>query len=148
MVAVKPRDADRFLADPPDDVRMFLFHGADAGAVTERGRAVVNIAVSRGSDDGNLVRLGSDELAHDPGRLADEALSVSMFVGDTVIVVRISDGRHNLMPALQPLLDAPPEAAWIVVEAGELRRQRRAHAPSPSRSRTYSSTQSATTLWK
>ena len=34
MVAVKPRDADRFLADPPGDVRMFLIHGADAGAVS------------------------------------------------------------------------------------------------------------------
>ncbi len=121
MVAIKPRDADRFLAEPTGDIRMFLIHGADAGSVTERTRAIVKTAVSRGSGDGIVIRLGSEDLTHDPGRLADEALSVSMFGGDPVIIVRVNDGRHNLMPALQPLIDAPPDAAWIVIEAGELR---------------------------
>lgn len=121
MVAVKSQDADRFLTDPPGNIRMFLIYGPDAGAVTERGRAAVKIAVSSGSEDADLVRLGSEELAQDPGRLSDEALSVSMFGGDPVILVRVNDGRHNLIPALQPLLDTPPTAAWIVIEAGDLR---------------------------
>lgn len=122
MVAVKPQDADRFIAHPPDAVRMFLIHGVDAGTVTERGRATLQTALSRSSDGGNVIRLGSEELSQDPGRLSDEALSVSMFGGDPVIHIRINDGRHNLMPALQPLLDAPPDVSWIVIEAGDLRK--------------------------
>lgn len=121
MVAVKPQNTDRFLADPPDNVRLFLIHGTDPGAVTERARALEATAQKRDPAGGNLIRLNSDELTADPGRLSDEALSVSMFGGEPILSVRMADGRHNLMPALAPLLEAPPEAAWIIVSAAELR---------------------------
>ena len=40
MIAVKPRDADRYLADAPGDIRMFLIHGADANTSTQRRAGV------------------------------------------------------------------------------------------------------------
>jgi DNA polymerase-3 subunit delta len=37
-----------------------------------------------------------------------------------VISLRVLDGRHNVLGAMQPLLERPPEAAWLIVEAGDL----------------------------
>jgi DNA polymerase-3 subunit delta len=119
MVAIKAHEADRILAAPPDAIRLFLIHGSDAGAVTERARAVERVALQRGGGD-VVTRIGSDTLSADPGRVADEAYSVSMFGGEPVIAVRVLDGRHNVIGALEPLLARPPDNAWVVVEAGEL----------------------------
>jgi DNA polymerase-3 subunit delta len=121
MVSIKPQDADRFVADPPANVRLFLVYGPDAGAVTERARAVEKLAGKRDSAGGNLIRLGSEDLAGDPGRVSDEANAVSMFGGEPILAIRVADGRHNVMPALAPVLETPPDTAWIVVEAGDLK---------------------------
>ena len=43
-----------------------------------------------------------------------------MFGGEPVISLRMLDGRHNVAGAVAPLLERPPEAAWLIVEAGEL----------------------------
>jgi DNA polymerase-3 subunit delta len=119
MVAVKAHEADRYLASPPASVRMFLLYGSDPGAITERARLLERIALQRGGGD-TVFRLGSDEIASDPGRIADEAYGASLFGGEPVIAVRVFDARHNVIGALQTLFERPPETAWLVVEAGEL----------------------------
>ncbi len=133
MVAIKPQDAERYLAAPPEGVRLFLIYGSDAGAVTERARLIERAALGRGGGD-TAIRFGPDQLADDPGRVADEARSASLFGGEPVIALRVLDGRHNVLGALQPVLEHPPEAAWLIVEAGELPRDsalRRAFEASP-----------------
>ena len=77
------------------------------------------LALQRGRGDA-VLRIGSDELSGEPGRVADEANSASLFGGEPVISLRVLDGRHNVIGALQPLFERPPEAAWVIVEAGEL----------------------------
>jgi DNA polymerase-3 subunit delta len=119
MVSVDSRRADAFIGSPPDGVRLFLFHGSDAGAVSERARQVERIALKRGRGDA-VLRFGSDEISSDPGRIADEAYSASLFGGEPVIALRVLDGRHNVLGAVEPLLARPPDAAWLIVEAGEL----------------------------
>jgi DNA polymerase-3 subunit delta len=119
MVAVQPRDADRLAAAPPENIRLFLIYGSDAGAITERARRIEALALKRGGGD-EVLRLGSDELSANPGRIADEAYAISMFGGEPVISLRVLDGRHNVVGALEALFDRPPEAAWVIVEAGEL----------------------------
>ena len=119
MVALKAHEADRFLASPPEGVRLFLVYGSDSGAITERARALEQLALKRGGGEA-VLRIGSDELSDEPGRVADEANSASLFGGEPVIALRVLDGRHNVVGALQPLFDRPPDAAWLVVEAGEL----------------------------
>jgi DNA polymerase-3 subunit delta len=119
MVAIKSQDADRYLSSPPDGIRLFLIYGSDAGAVTERARHVEQVALARGGADA-VSRFGSDQIADDPGRLADEARSASLFGGEPVIALRILDGRHNVLGALQDVLARPPDSAWLVVEAGDL----------------------------
>ena len=71
MVTIKTQDAERFLADPPADVRLFLIYGPDAGAVTERARGLETLAAKRDSAGGNLIRLGAEDLSADPGRVSD-----------------------------------------------------------------------------
>ena len=120
MVAVRPQDAEVFCAAPPEGIRLFLVYGSDSGAVTERARQIERVALLRGK--GEVNRFGSDELSAEPGRIADEAASPQLFGGEPVITLRVLDGRHNVFGAVQPLLSAPPEGAWLVVEAGELKR--------------------------
>ena len=119
MVALKAHEADRFLAKPPENIRLFLIYGSDSGAITERARALEQLALKRGRGE-SVFRVGSDELSNEPGRVADEANSSSLFGGEPVISLRVLDGRHNVIGALQPLIDRPPEAAWVIVEAAEL----------------------------
>ena len=119
MVAVKSGGAERFLASPPEAVRLLLIYGSDAGGVTERARLVERVALKRGGGD-SVVRFDSDMLSAEPGRIADEVYAASLFGGEPVVNLHVLDGRHNVMGALQPILERPPDAAWLVVEAGEL----------------------------
>ncbi|MGH6922300.1 MAG: DNA polymerase III subunit delta [Propylenella sp.] len=119
MVAVKAHEADRFLAAPPDSLRLFLVYGSDQGAITERARRVERLAVKRGGAE-TVTRIGSDELSSDPGRVVDEVQSASLFGGEPVVALRVTDGRHNVIGAVGPVLDRPPDAAWLIVEAGDL----------------------------
>lgn len=119
MVALKAHEVDRFIKSPPEGVRLFLVYGSDSGAITERARTIEKFALKRGRGE-SVLRMGSDEISAEPGRIADEANSSSLFGGEPVIGLRVLDGRHNVVGALQPLFDRPPEAAWLIVEAGEL----------------------------
>lgn len=119
MVALKGERAEAFVAAPPADVRLFLVYGSDQGAITERARRLEAHALKRGGGDA-VLRIGSDELSADPGRVIDEARSVSLFGGEPVIALRVLDGRHNVIGAVQPLLEQPPDSSWLIVEAGEL----------------------------
>lgn len=119
MVAVKAHEADRFLAVPPETLRLFLVYGSDQGAITERARHLEQLALQRGGGD-SVTRVGSDELSANPGRIADEVHSASLFGGEPIVTLRVTDGRHNVIGALQPVLEHPPDTAWLIVEAGDL----------------------------
>jgi len=119
MVAVRSHDADRYVASPPESIRLFLVHGSDSGAITERSRHLERMALQRGGGD-EVMRIGSDELSSDPGRVVDEAYAASLFGGEPVISLRILDGRHNVIGAVEQLFERPPQAAWVIVEASEL----------------------------
>ena len=122
MVAIKAAGVATFVADPPKDMRLILVFGRDTGAVTERARQLEAIARSRDAAGGSVIRFGSEEVAGNPGRLSDEINAASLFGGEPVITLRITDGRHNVMAGLAPLLDAPPNTGWLIVEAGDLAR--------------------------
>ena len=120
MVAIKAAGVPKFIADPPLDMRLFLVFGRDCGAVTECARKLETLARRRDAAGGSVVRVGSDEVAGNPGKLSDEINAASLFGGEPVIALRVTDGRHNVMAGLAPLLDSPPKAGWLIVEAGDL----------------------------
>jgi DNA polymerase-3 subunit delta len=119
MVALKAHEADRFLKSPPKGIRLFLLYGTDPGAITERARALEDLALELGGGE-EVLRIGSDELSDNPGRIVDEVNSASLFGGEPVISLRVLDGRHNVIGALTPVFERPPESSWLIVEAAEL----------------------------
>ena len=99
---------------------LVLVFGPDRGLVTEVSDAIV--ALFDASDDPFAVtKLDAATVAADPARLVDEAHTISMFGGRRLVLVRDAGGR-NLVPAVAPLLAAPPTEAVVVVEAGDLKR--------------------------
>jgi DNA polymerase-3 subunit delta len=120
VAQICPAEIDRYLK-PHSAIRVVLVYGPDDGLVAERAAAFIG-NITGGSDDPfSVVRLESDEVADDPARLADEAHAVPMFGGPRVILVRVSGGR-GIDSAVAALLEAPPVDSWVILAAGDLRR--------------------------
>src|SRR5690606_30587600 len=119
MVALKARDADRFIAKPDGAYRIVVFYGPDPGGVSEGADRLARALA--GKDPHAVVRIECDELATDPGRLSDEVYGQSLFSARRVVRVKAT-GSRSIVPALEPLLERPPEDAWVIVEAGDLRK--------------------------
>ncbi len=120
MVAIKSREADRFLARPAPHIFLYLLFGHDAGLVAERARRIVRHAVDDPNDPFQLLRIGGDALAADPLRLADEANTIGLFGGRRAIWID-AQGK-SFTEALEAVIAAPPRDATIVVEAGALKK--------------------------
>jgi DNA polymerase-3 subunit delta len=76
-------------------------------------------AVDDPNDPFSLVRLDGDELAAEPSRLVDEAMTVPLFGGRRAIRVRA--GSRSFAGGVDTLADMPLKDCRIVIEAGELR---------------------------
>jgi DNA polymerase-3 subunit delta len=120
MVAIKNRDVDRFLAEHPAHVFLFLVYGTDAGLVAERSRAILSGAVSDPKDPFQLLRISGDDLAADPPRLVDEASTVPLFGGRRAI--HIDAQGKGFLPAIEAVLASPPRDCTIVVSAAALKK--------------------------
>ena len=119
MVALRGRDVDAFLARPDPGRPIILLYGPDAGLVRERADALLASAVDDPTDPFSLVRLDGDELAAEPSRLVDEALTVPLFGGRRAI--RVRTGSRSFASGVETLADTPVKDCRIVIEAGDLR---------------------------
>jgi DNA polymerase-3 subunit delta len=120
MVAVKNRDAERFVSAPPDTIFLFLIHGPDAGLARERALRIIEKRVDDRRDPFQCVEMSGDVIAGDPLRLLDEANTAPLFGGRRAIVVDV--GAKSIAPAVERLLAAPPKDCSVVLTAGALRR--------------------------
>ncbi len=121
MVALKAKDADRFIRKPHFEQKVVLIYGPDAGLVAERADMLAKASGVDLSDPFCVIRLDADDVASDVARLADEAHTIGMFGGKRLI--RISGTtRKDLAKAVAPVLDFPPEDAIILIEAGDLKK--------------------------
>src|SRR5881628_2709284 len=119
MVALRGRDVDNFLKAPDPGRPIILLYGPDAGLVRERADALVASAVDDPGDPFSLVRLDGDELAAEPSRLVDKAMTIPMFGGRRAIRVRA--GARSFASGVDTLSEMPVKDCRIVIEAGELR---------------------------
>ncbi|ABE61001.1 DNA polymerase III, delta subunit [Nitrobacter hamburgensis X14] len=119
MVALRGKDVDSFLARPDPGRPIILLYGPDAGLVRERADALMASAVDDPSDPFSLVRLDGDDLATEPSRLVDEAMTVPLFGGRRAI--RVKAGTRNFAGGIETLADSAIQDCRIVIEAGELR---------------------------
>ena len=120
MVAINNREVESYLAKPSPTHAIILIYGADVGLVRERADALIAAAVDDVNDPFSLVRLEGDDLAGEPSRLVDEAMTVPLFGGRRAI--RVRGGGRNFSSGVEILLQEPPKDCRIVIEAGELRR--------------------------
>ena len=119
MVALRGKDIDTFLARPDTGRPIILLYGADAGLVRERADALMKSAVDDPNDPFSLVRMDGDDLAAEPSRLVEEAMTVPLFGGRRAIRVRA--GSKNFSSGVDTLADSDIKDCRIVIEAGELR---------------------------
>jgi DNA polymerase-3 subunit delta len=119
VVALRGRDIDIFLRLPDQARPIILLYGPDAGLVRERADALVASAVDDPSDPFSLVRLDGDELAAEPSRLVEEAMTIPMFGGCRAIRVRA--GSRSFASGVDTLSEMSIKDCRIVIEAGELR---------------------------
>jgi DNA polymerase-3 subunit delta len=120
MVAIKAADVDAFVGRPDPARPVVLVFGPDAGLVSERVNAIVKASVADVNDPFALARIEGDELAGDPSRLVEEALTIPLFGGRRAVWVKA--GRSNIATAVEAALGAASADCRIVIEAGDLRR--------------------------
>src|ERR1700704_4944808 len=119
VVALRGKEIDAFLARPDPGRPIILLYGPDAGLVRERADALVASAVDDPADPFSLVRLDGDELAAEPSRLVEEAMTIPLFGGRRAIRVRA--GSRSFASGVDTLAEQPLKDCRIVIEAGELR---------------------------
>src|SRR5262249_29006750 len=120
MVALKSGEIDAFVARPDPARPVVLVFGPDLGLVRERVEAIIRTSVDDPGDPFALVRLEGDDVAGDPTRLVDEALTVPLFGGRRAVHLRV--GARNIMPAVEALLAIQIRDCRVVIEAGDLKR--------------------------
>ncbi len=120
MVAVRKGDAERFVEAPPEQVFLFLVHGADAGLVRERALRLVERRVDDRHDPFQFVEMSGDAIAADPLALLDEANTIPLFGGRRALLVET--GAKAVVPAIEKLLAAPPKDCSVILTAGALRK--------------------------
>ncbi len=121
MAEVKSAQADAFVEKPDTTYRVVLLYGPDQGMVSERADILATKFGVDLSDPFCLIRMDADTAASD-ARLAEEASTIAMFGGARLIRVSGST-RRNLADKVKPVLERPPVDCWIVIEAGDLKRE-------------------------
>lgn len=121
MVALRPNEIERFCSRPNDQATVVLVFGPDDGLVAERAKSIVKSATNGVDDPFSLVRLKGNDLASDPARLVDEALTISMFGTRRVVWVQDVEPK-SCLSAVEGLLDHPEQRSLVVLEAGDLKK--------------------------
>lgn len=109
----------RLLERPDTNIRLFLFHGADEAASRDLATKL-SAKLADPTDPMSRIDLPAAGLGSDPGRLADEAASVSMFGGTKLI--RVDGVGEDALEAVQLLLAAPAAGNPVVMTAGSLKK--------------------------
>ncbi|WP_048647236.1 DNA polymerase III subunit delta [Nitratireductor soli] len=122
MAQKKAHEVDRWLARPETAVRIVLIYGPDRGLVSERARRFAEGTKLPLDDPFTVVRLDAAEVEQQPGRLADEALTVPMFSPQRLIWVKGAANQKALVADITALLETPPADCVVLVEAGDLRK--------------------------
>jgi DNA polymerase III subunit delta len=116
VTAMRLAAFEGFLRRPDDRVRVIVFYGSDLEGAREWARRTVKKLAGAVDDVFRVVKLDDADIAADPGRLADEVGSLSMFGG--MRVVHVTNGDAALAKALGPILAESVPGNMIVVEAG------------------------------
>jgi DNA polymerase-3 subunit delta len=118
MTAIKAQELAAFERKPNAAIRAVLFYGPDEGNVRERAKRLVKAIAGSSDDPFNVIRLEDRELSEDPGRLADEARSLSLMGGPRAIWIQ--DAGTGFLKTSESWLAEDVPGNLIVAEAGNL----------------------------
>jgi DNA polymerase-3 subunit delta len=119
MVSVRPQNIASFLASASKATGPILLYGPDAGLVSERAIRLAQRLAQSENPPGEVVRVDDADLEQNPDHLSLELLTVPMFGGRKI--VRAIAGRRINTALLKPLVDGPPLAGSLIIEAGDLK---------------------------
>jgi DNA polymerase-3 subunit delta len=121
MAKLKAHEVDAFLAKSAPGYRIFLVYGPDRGLVSERAKLIAAGTKIPLDDPFSVIRLDASTINSDPARLADEALTVSMFGGDRLVWVKDAGNEKGLLEALKALTVNALDSVTIIIEADDLK---------------------------
>lgn len=122
MAQKKSHEVDGWLARPDAATAIVVIYGPDRGLVSERAKLFAGKTGLDLDDPFAVVRLDAGEVEGDPGRLIDEATTVSMFGGKRLIWLRNAGAHKGTAEALKVLAEKPPQDVVVLVEAGDLKK--------------------------
>jgi len=118
----KAHEVDNFLTRPSRACPVVLIYGPDKGLVSERAHLFAKNTGTSTDDPFSTVHLDAADIDHDPARLGDEARTVPLFGGDRLVWIRNAGAQKGLTEAVRWLLQEPPRQAFVLIEAGELKK--------------------------
>ncbi|KQO73807.1 DNA polymerase III subunit delta [Rhizobium sp. Leaf262] len=122
MTEIKSHEFERFAERPAERFRVFVLYGPDRGLVSERAALIASKTGIDPNDAFASLKMTATDLQGDPGRLLDEINSIGLFGGEKLVWVKGAANEKALVDALQVLSDDPPEASFLIVEAGDLKK--------------------------
>ncbi|MEL0078333.1 MAG: DNA polymerase III subunit delta [Rhodospirillales bacterium] len=117
---VAPRDIERFLSMPPQELCSCLIYGEDAGQVRELAKKLAETVVDDLNDPFRVTTLDVSNLTADPSRLSDEQAAMPFGGGRRLIRLRGITGDHARL--ISETIQEPSGDGLIIAEAGPLRR--------------------------
>lgn len=122
MAELKSHEFEGFLEKSARHYQIFVVYGPDRGLVSERASMIAAKTGVDLTDPFSLIKLDISDLQKDQGRLLDEAGAIGLFGGDKLVWIRGAANEKYLVEALQVLAQKPPEATFVIVEAGDLKK--------------------------
>ncbi|WP_375614139.1 MULTISPECIES: DNA polymerase III subunit delta [unclassified Bartonella] len=122
MAQKKAHEVDQFLTRFSRAFPIVLIYGTDRGLICERAQHFAKLTRVAIEDPFSTVRLDAAEIDKDPARLENEARTLSLFGGDRLIWISNAANQKGFLAALKLLIEKPPEACFILIEAGDLKK--------------------------
>ena len=122
MAQKKAHEVDGWARRPDWSHRIILVYGPDRGRVSEVAGMIAAASGVPLDDPFSTIKLDADTIEKEPGRLVDEARTVPMFSQARLVWIRGAANQKPLIDDLRDLIATPPSDAFIVVEAGELKK--------------------------
>ncbi|WP_375706608.1 DNA polymerase III subunit delta [Bartonella sp. AA126HLJHH] len=122
MAQKKAHEVDQFLMRFSRAFPIVLIYGPDRGLICERAQCFAKLTRVAIEDPFSTIRLDAAEIDKDPARLENEARTLSLFGGDRLIWISNAANQKGFLAALKLLIEKPPEACFILIEAGDLKK--------------------------
>ncbi len=119
---VKSHEFDRLIERDLPSQRLYLLYGPDRGLISERAAAIAAKTGVDLKDPFSLIRLDGSDLQQAPGRLADEANALGLFGGQRLVWIKASGSEKGLIEGFAHLAAEPPRDAYLLIEAGDLKK--------------------------